>query len=73
MPYTVEMLPQEPILLCKLERDFSAAAEHAAFAADVLTVLDSATEPMVLIIGITEFSVGFEDLLTHTNISAKRY
>ena len=63
MAYTLEYLPGEPILLATLPSDFDLSKDTIAFADVCLETLDESTEPLILILDITQASGKFSDFL----------
>lgn len=63
MSFETSLLPGEPIILMKLHSTFSVAKDTAASNASLLELLETANEPLYLVIDVTELKISFSDMV----------
>lgn len=63
MPYTLEQLPGEPILLATLPPDFDLSTDTSDCAEVCLEFLDESDQALILILDLTQASGRFSDFL----------
>jgi hypothetical protein len=68
MSYSIEKLPNEPILLCVMNADYSTAAEAEHFIGGIMKALDNEHEHVYLIMDALAATVSFEDALYGTRL-----
>ncbi len=71
MPYTIEVLPGEPILVEVWQKDFEMGSHAAKFLTDITKVLDEAQEPMTNIVDMRLASVGLDDVILGANLATR--
>src|SRR5690349_6654430 len=73
MSRSIEKLPNEPILLCTLNADYSAASEAEQFIKDIVATLDAQTEHVYFILDTSEATISLEDVLQGTRLTTQQY
>jgi hypothetical protein len=71
MSYTTEKLPGEPIILAKLNADFSVAKEGDPLNSDVLALIEVQDEPVVYIADISDYPPSLDDVVAAVNWGGK--
>ena len=65
--YIVEKLPNEPIILYAMSKNFSVNRDLESSAQERQSLLDAQPEPVYLIMDYSEISVSFDDLMVALN------
>ncbi len=70
-PYTVDLLPGEPIILEVIGKDFQADKHIMGLIGEVNRRLDDASGPMAYIIDVREASLGLDDIIAAANAGTR--
>ncbi len=69
--YYIDLLPDEPIILSGLYKEFSVVADQPRSDAETRQTLDQVSEPVYLIIDLTEISFSLDELVVGSNFAAR--
>ena len=69
MNYSLELLPDEPILVIHYHEGFSQSKDAAKVAADLKAVLDAQTEPTIMVHVGFPTRMGLDDLIQASNLA----
>src|SRR5688572_11529236 len=64
MPFTVEKLPKEPIMLVTFGETFSIKTELPSFSDQIQTIMDMSAEPLYNITDASKLKVSFGDMIS---------
>jgi hypothetical protein len=70
-PYTLDLLPGEPILYTTLSADFDLVEDLPCYAREILSVLDSLAEPVYYIGDIRALNASPIDIIRGANLVAR--
>jgi hypothetical protein len=70
-PYTLDLLPGEPILYSVLSADFNLMQDLPHYASEILPLLESLPEPVYYIADIRALSPGLMDVIQGANLVAR--
>ncbi len=70
-PYTVDLLPSEPIIFEVMGKDFQVAKHLENSASEMGRLLDTASQPLALIVDMREASLGLDDIISGANAGAQ--
>jgi len=73
MSYTLEKLPNEPIILDILNADYNRAADAQPHLNDLFALLEVQPTPVFLIFDISEVTFSFDDILQGIKLATKQY
>jgi len=71
MSYTVQRLKDYPAILISYHDDFDISSDYALSTKDAMKLLDAESNPVTIIIDLTEFSMSLNDLLEGTRLAFK--
>jgi len=63
MSYTIEKMPDEPIIFVKTGADFSVSAEIDPLNTELIALFDAAAEPLYYIVDVREISLSVTDAI----------
>ncbi len=70
-PYTVELLPDDAIILEVWGKDFEVSLHGAQFLADLIALLDTASVPMANIVDMRQAPLGVDDVILGANLGTR--
>jgi hypothetical protein len=70
-PYTVEVLPDDAIILEVWGKDFEVSRHGAQFLSDLIALLDTANAPMANIVDMRQTSLGVDDVILGANLGTR--
>jgi hypothetical protein len=70
MPYSIEELPNESVILLTFQPGFS-AEELADSAAELTKMLDAQSEPVYFILDMTSISLSLDDVIAGANMATR--
>lgn len=71
MSFTVEKLPNDPVIVQTFNEDYDLANEIKLSNAKMFETLDAVTEEKVYLIDVFKFQISFEDIIKGANIVAR--
>jgi hypothetical protein len=69
--YTIEVLPDEPILVVSISEGFKIAEHMPHSIGDVRAVLDQAKEPLFYILDVTKLSLSLDEVIMAASLGAR--
>ncbi len=73
MSYTVEKLPNEPIILDILNADYNRATDANSHLEELLNLLEAQRTPVYLIFDISEVAFSLDDIMQGIKLATKQY
>jgi hypothetical protein len=73
MSYTIEKLPNEPIILQVLNADYTFGAEASPSMLELMTLLDAQRERVYLIMDMSEVSLNLDDAIQAASMSTQQH
>ncbi len=71
MSYRLDVLPNEPIFLLTLEKDYDMGKEAMTVIGDLKSLLDAANAPMTFILDVRAASMGLDDIVFGANAGTR--
>ncbi|MCU0463549.1 MAG: hypothetical protein MUF38_03160 [Anaerolineae bacterium] len=71
MSFTVEKLPNDPVIVQTFNEDYDLANEIKLSNAKMFETLDAVTEEKVYLVDVFKFDISFEDIIKGANIVAR--
>jgi hypothetical protein len=70
-PYTIDLLPDEPIIVQVMGKEYQVTKHLESSASEIGRLLDTASEPLTLIVDLREASLGLDDIIGGANAAAR--
>jgi hypothetical protein len=72
MPWTFEQLPDQPIVIQTLGKDYDYGTEGVASTDEISQFLDRQDQPTIYVINLLEASFGLDDLVAGINMATRQ-
>jgi hypothetical protein len=70
-PYTVDLVPNEPIILEVLGEDYQTAKHLLSSIGEINQQLDAARDPLILIMDLRQAPMGLDDIIAGANAATR--
>ncbi len=70
-PYTVDLVPDEPIILEVIGEDYQTTNHMMSSIGEIIQLLDAARDPLILIMDLRQVSMGLDDIIAGANAATR--
>ncbi len=70
-PYTIDLLPDEPIIFQVMGKEYQVTKHLESSASEIGRLLDTASQPLALIVDLREVSLGLDDIIGGANAATR--